>query len=77
MQGVLHLPFQIWPLLENRQLGGTMLQIWVAEIHEKSKISKDKQRESLDKYWGLHVNQDQLQQSAPSQLEKVSARRQL
>ena len=77
MQGVLHLPFQIWPLLENRQLGGTLQQNWVAEIHELSKTCKDKQPESLDEYWGLHVNEDQLQQSAPSQLEKVSARRQL
>ena len=54
-----------------------MQQNWVAEIHELSKTCKDKQPESLDKYWGLHVNEDQLQQSAPSQLEKVSARRQL
>lgn len=39
-----------------------MQQIWVAEIHELSKIYKDKQPESLDKYLGLHVNEDQLQQ---------------
>ena len=54
-----------------------MRQIWVAEIHELSKIRKDKQREFLDRYWESHDGENRLSQLASSQSEKVPARQQL